>query len=254
MIKTAVLISGLVRDYDKKHISLFKNVLDCNDLSYDIFLHTWDIVGGAKKAVTYSKNLAEDDWVLRNPDQIDIDDVKSAYSTNYIECENYNEWKGKMTDKVIDFDKKFNTNEYTRILNSIFAQHYKINMCYKFFERSVNTKDYDIVIRARFDSDFSKKIVIDEGTVDECKDSIICPGLGGSLSELKGKNIDVMEDQFGVGSPHTMRCYCSLHEDMLRLREELPNDFVIFPEALLAYNLINHYKIKVNVKYDTFRN
>ena len=148
-MKIAILISGLTRDYEKTYSNLKEQLLDKYEC--DIFISTWDIIGcyNLHRNKNYTNNV---NWCnIKN--KLNISNFIEKYNPKKINIENYDNWEIKITPEINNFLNYYNFTSFTKNLNSLFAQWYKIKDVFTIFENycNENNKNYDIIIKLRFD-------------------------------------------------------------------------------------------------------
>ena len=143
-MKTAMLVYGQLRQYEKCMPSIQKYILDV--LQPDVFVNVWDTRGHS----LYSE-VANLDISFSN-EKINRDDIIKYYNQVDINIENYDEWKNELKDDykhVIATEKKSAT-----------PKNYKIKLCNQMkrkYEEKYNFK-YDCVIVFRPDTIFFSQI------------------------------------------------------------------------------------------------
>lgn len=147
-MKVAILLPGLTRNYLESYNNLKENLLDKYDC--DIFISTWDITG------KFNRNKGEKNYnkqYINEKEYIDINDIISLYKPKSICMDCFEEFKITNKERIQKFMKKNNFTSYTKNLNSIFSQWYKIkNVFSLYYEYSKkNSIKYDFIIKLRFD-------------------------------------------------------------------------------------------------------
>jgi hypothetical protein len=236
--KVAILLPGLVRTYGLTHRSLFDNLIGPNEWDADLFIHSWNITGNLKQKKSYGPDFEKDDWIDQD-EIVDIPDLKNSYRPHKCFVERYDKWKVGEIDRVKDFSAIFRSDEYTRVLNSIMAQFYKLKKCYTCMENHAKTNGikYNYVIKARCDLLFEEKTIFDQELMKIAKTNIVCPSY-----YLKGdRGHHYINDQFAIGSMKNMRIYCNMYDRIFEVANEMGGDFMLYPEELLAHHLISNY-------------
>ena len=183
-MRVALLEPGFIRKWDNLN-SISKFISLNQNYSIDVYMHTYDFTGFEHKETT-DKNL------IKESQEVTVNNILSKFNNVYrIEVRPYHQvWNHiysyfrknnfnlkKSPEGVLEkWNKKANTNETElTLLHKIYAQWFMVYETYKL----VNGKDYDIIIRSRFDYDISKmdlsKYSIEENTIyaktrDELKD------------------------------------------------------------------------------------
>lgn len=210
-MKVAVLLSGLLRTFDKESVtsSLF-NFLNNNFDSYDIYSSIWD-----------------------NHTELQINKAKQIYSPQILETENFENWDKSIEAKFIEFCTQYKVPEfaYSYIRRGIFAQWYKI---YKTFQLIPNPNEYDIILRSRYDISFNpiKLNLIKPETL-----YIEAPYLGNYG----------YRDYIFFSEPSKMQTICNLYNNLFSLNLE---SNTLHPAARFHHILAEHvFKQNVHIEY-----
>ena len=142
--KIAMCISGYLRTFEECYPTIYKNILQDNDI--DIFIHTYDKLGNSSG------------W--RHPI-----DLKDDINMNFLEnIPNIKILAVQKWDNIkYQFEKFRKYQSHITNINVIGCIFYKIYMCNqlrKEYEQNNNIK-YDLIIRMRGDQIFTKKINLD---------------------------------------------------------------------------------------------
>ena len=143
-MKTAMLVYGQLRQYEKCMPSIQKYILDV--LQPDVFVNVWDTRGHS----LYSE-VANIDISFSN-EKVILDDVIKYYNPKDVLIENYNDWMNNLE------------GEYKQVMlsekKSATPKNYKIKMCNQMkrkYEEKNNFK-YDCVMVFRPDTIFFSQI------------------------------------------------------------------------------------------------
>lgn len=196
-MRVAICLSGQLRNF-KETFPYFKSFI-IDDLSPDIFIYT---------------------------DEYDVE-IEKLYIPKYFEF-NTNIIKNNLDYRHINSS----TNEI-----SLLNQFYKISECNKLkckYENENNFK-YDLVIRCRFDSFFTRKFKKDELHIED--NQIIVPWGW----DFKCVSEYAVTDIFALGRSDTMDKYSSVFDNL----DKYKNDIIFHPESIMGYNL---FRENVEVK------
>lgn len=149
-MKIALLLSGYIRNIDETYKiinEVFLSKYDC-----DIYLSTWSKIGNKISPKIYGdKNT---DWI-NNKDKLNIEKMLKLFKPIHYEIEDLEEFNNIYDENFInDFMKKNNFTSFSRCKN-VLGQFYKIQRTWLLFEKN-KKKDYDIIIRSRFDFEIIK--------------------------------------------------------------------------------------------------
>lgn len=142
--KIALCISGYLRTFEECYPSIFKNIIEDNDV--DIFIHTYDKIGNSS-GWRSPMDLSED---------INMKFLESIPNLKMIAIQ-------KFEDIKYQFEKFRKYQPHITNINVIACIFYKIYQCNelrKQYELENNIK-YDLIIRTRGDQIFEKKINFD---------------------------------------------------------------------------------------------
>ena len=246
--KIAILISGHIRN---NHIKNSLNLL--KDYDFDIFIHTWDNLGFKGNET----NLND----LTNIKLIE-DTISEMPNVKKFEIENNKKFIEDLKNEDV---KYFNYSSPEKFIKS---QLYSISKSYKIFEDfyKLNNEKYDVVIRARFDVEFTQFIIDDEllhniknydiiytpnkdcGHHHPDSDSTTCQVCekmfyGHNLKRVHSfDHSHVICDIFAYGSVNSMKTYCGLYENY----DSLNKSFESLNMDMLTIKNVNH-RINENV-------
>jgi hypothetical protein len=245
--KIAILVSGHIR-----HNNINNSFNRLNGYDYDVFVHTWDNLGfkGSETNLNdrVNKNLIEDK-------------ILSMPNVRSFQIENNKNFINNLSP--VDFTY-FNYSSPEVFIKS---QLYSIKQCYKIFEDYQNSNNitYDLVIRTRFENEFSDFLVDKELLEDVKNDIIFAPNNGSGhehpdsnsttclscekmYTKHKLKRVHIFDhthiicDIFAYGSQKSMKHYCSLYDSY----DDLNRSFEQQNREVLSSTNINH-EFKSNV-------
>ena len=199
-MKACVLISGKIRNSKDCFDSIKTNLLDVYNA--DVFLSTWS---------------------TDENDDSTIDELIQMYSPKSIDIENLDD---TITEYFTNKLEPFKENTYgieTRPL-FVFLMYYKmmrVNRLKESYE-SILGKQYDIVIRTRFDLRIDDKL---EYIVPNNNEIYIPKGWDWR---------DGYNDLFAIGNSHSMNYYSNLYFSLINMLE---SGHVLHPELLLKSHL-----------------
>lgn len=246
--KIAILISGHIRN------NTIKNSLDLlKNYDFDVFIHTWDNLGFKGNET----NLDD----LTNIKLIE-DSISKIPNVKKFEIENNKKFIENLKNENI---KYFNYSSPEKFIKS---QLYSISKSYKIFEDFYESNDekYDIVIRTRFDIEFTHFMVDnsllhdiknyniifvpnkDSGHYHPDSNSTTCQICEKMFYEYNLKHVHSFDhshiicDIFAYGSVNSMKTYCSLYENY----DSLNKSFESLNIDMLKMKNIN-YTINENV-------
>jgi len=242
--KIAILISGHIRNNNIK-----KSFGFLNGYNYDVFIHTWDNLGFKGSETNLN-------------DKVDINLIKQKISeipnVKSFQIENNKNFINGLDD--VDFTY-FNFSSPEVFIKS---QLYSISQGYKLFEdyQTKNGEKYDLVIRTRFENEFTEFLVDDELLKDVKQKIIFVPNDGCGhehpdsnsttcltcekmYSQHKLKKVHSFDhthiicDIFAYGNPKSMKQYCSLYDNYDNLNRSFEKK---------NYKVLNSTNIKHSVK------
>lgn len=215
--KIAILLSGHIR---RNNITPSLKLLD--DYDYDVFIHTWDNLG-FKGSETNLNDKTDLSLIQRKISE--IPNVKSSLVEN--------------NKNFITRLKPVKFNYFNCSSDEVFikSQLYSISKSYEIFEKyqiETNTK-YDLVIRNRFENQFTE-FVVDEQLLKDVTNKLIfvpnsdcghhhpdsnsttCLTCEKMYEQHHLKNVHIFEhshvicDIFAYGNQQSMKQYCSLYD------------------------------------------
>ena len=141
--KTAVLLRGLSRNYQKTYKSLLKA---CGKHT-DVYLSIWDDTG---------KIMNKNDKFSYSSGQININNIKSCYKTENLIVHNTKIFRSTEPNRLKELSLKFNLNlnnnkVYQNSRNSLFGQMYCFQAGVNMLLRSNKLSNYDRIIVTRCD-------------------------------------------------------------------------------------------------------
>jgi hypothetical protein len=196
-MKVAVLLSGKFRNSYEEYKSIKKNLID--KYNADIFIN----------------------YIYDNTIDINPIELINLYNPKNIQFTQLPNTVIDMVDMVSNYSKADESNTL-----SIFSMWYgikKTNELKVNYELENNFK-YDVVIRARFDTEILNKVEL-----KLVQNSIFIP-IG---SDHRGG----YNDLFAYGSSNTMDYYCSTFDNLIQY---IIDGELIHPECLLRYHLDKH--------------
>ena len=227
-MKTALLISGQIRDAKNCYDSVKTHILD--KFNPDVFINTWK-----------PSNQIKDHRDKYLPNEMNIDEIIEKYNPKTIEVEDFDNPHMKVVvDSLIDDIKAKRLNAYDGTLpwetrfENVFYMHYKIwkTKNLKMIYEQTNGIVYDRVIKSRFDLKFNEfpDIVPEKNTVYvpsgwDCR---------GGLSDL-----------LAIADSETMNKYCNL---FTYLKPYHDNNIPLHPESALR----KHMEI-MDIRVERFR-
>ena len=212
--KIAICFSGYLRDLDKNK-NFWKELIDRYDM--DVYASFWDI---------------------ENKDSGDtIDNFKQIYNPKNIEVDNYSSFD-KSTLQILSS----NITPPNSLPDFLFNSCKNLDVLsdwYRVWRANLLTKsggEYDVVIRARTDTYFTKKILVDVG------DSLSIPN---ARIQLNGyQNSDGLSDLFAYGSSKLMDYYASCY---FFIMEHINKGHYMIPQEHFLHTHMN--KVRVPIKF-----
>lgn len=212
-MRTAILISGQIRNAKDTYESIKKNLIDVYDA--DVFISTWTNSDKIAKSVLAGGSKGDDST---------LDELIQMYKPKRIEVEEYN-------DELIQSIQKLYKNKNSSIPIetkplSVFMMWYKtakVNSLRKEYEKR-NKFEYDVVIKTRFDL-----------AVDEPLPIIDANSYRNNIWIPKGwdwKN--GMNDLFALGNGNVMDYYCSMFSELPYFLDE---GHLFHPEYLMKVHI-----------------
>jgi hypothetical protein len=215
--KIAVLISGHIR-----HNNINRSFHRLDDYDYDVFIHTWDNLGFKGSETNLN-------------DRVDVDKIKTEISkipnVKSFEIDNNKNFINSLPP--VDFTY-FNFSSPEVFIKS---QLYSVKKSYDIFEeyQLSNNITYDLVIRTRFENEFSG-FLVDDALLDDITNDIIfapnkgcghehpdsnsttCSACEKMYTEHKLRKVHTFDhthiicDVFAYGNQRSMKHYCSLYD------------------------------------------
>jgi hypothetical protein len=234
-IKIAIIYYGLSRSLSKTIHSIRKNlfnVLDRNNIQYDIYIHTYKINGTYKNIWSgeetnnyNNENINE----LLNPKYYLFDEQSNIEkSINFNEYYTFTQWNGFFPEETVRY----------MIKNLVLALYSK-NKITKLFNK--NSSQYDYAIISRPDIELTNEIDINY------------------FNQLNNNNIIIPEqdsyegcnDRFCIGNPSIVSYYGTLYEKLLEYSKHTNIISECYLQDMLKMKNINI--IKNNICYNTIR-
>src|SRR3989344_6274784 len=220
-MKTALCISGHLREYKKCFPTIKKFIID--KYNPDIFISSWSVKG------YWTKN---DDKGINEGEKIDIYDLVSLYNPKIIDIEIFNENIQDIFMKNANSILENNPRLRWGRKQNIIGMYYKIARCNNLrikYEIETNIK-YDLIIRIRpdiFIKDISNILISD------------------NTFYISSQDNGLLRDSLFMGSPIVMDKICSL---ITYLKEIYNKTNCLFDPHDLLYNFIKYF----NIQYKTF--
>lgn len=213
-MKTAVLISGQIRNARECYPSLYEKIIRPYDA--DVFIDTW---------VPNSNTLDHRNQYI--PNDMTSDEVLREYRPKLATFEDFD--NSRLTDAL----KKMNIESreafdgswaHETIVPNIFFMYYKVWRCFDLMRNyeSLNGMKYDCVIRMRFDLDFDEFPYFQELS----KDTVYVP----AGSDHRGGLNDLM----ALGDPSSMERYCLLFPSLFNYAN---SGMGFHPESILRHHM-----------------
>jgi hypothetical protein len=233
--KIAIIYYGLTRSLNKTIYSIRENlfnILEINNIQYDIYIHTYKI-NGIYKNVWSGNEINdynnEDIISLLNPKYFLFDDQNNIENQiNFNDYYTYLNWNGFFPENMVK-----------HMIKNLVLALYSKNKITKLFNE--NSSQYDYAIISRPDLELINKFDINY------------------FSQLNNNNIIIPEqdsyegcnDRFSIGVPSIISYYGTLYEKLL----EYSKHKNIISECYLQdmLNIKNIDIIKNNIKYNTIR-
>jgi hypothetical protein len=155
--KTAILLRGLSRNYQKTYESLFKHIPNV-----DTFIHTWDITGvrtDKSYRFSYSQEITN------------IDNLQKAYNPKNIIVESQSEFFEKNINKIKENLRRLTYNPDDELtlkygLYGLHTQMYGFEQTVKSFLKVADPNNYQNIFVIRFDCKLPKPLPLSKlGTV-----------------------------------------------------------------------------------------
>lgn len=228
--KIALLLSGHVRDN-----YIFKSFIGfVGRYDVDVFIHTWDTIG--TKGTEMNLNMKSE--------LLNVENTISQYP-------NLRKFKIENNKTYIDNIPKTDNIYFNFSSPEVYllSQLYSINQSFKLMEdySMENNINYDLVIRSRFDLEFTEFNLSDNLVDDVNKhDLIFVPNSDSKHGHLDNgtscwacdkmyytyglKDVHIFEhtnvicDVFSYGSFNSMKEYCSVYDNFYKLNESFVDD------------------------------
>jgi hypothetical protein len=211
-MKIALLLTGQIRNAKECFPYIEQHVI--GPYNPDVYINTW---------------FPEKDGSIYKSDS-SLDDIIQLYSPKNISIEDYD---SDFCRKIIELVNTIKGDRFDSHHKNIFFQFYKI---YKGFNMIPEYSDYDMIIRGRFDLKFNT--FPDLNLLDLSK-----------LYIPQGWDWNIgYNDLFAFGSPHLIKKYCYLYENILvYLSEGCP----LHPETILKHHLnkLNILPERIEIEY-----
>jgi len=227
-MKTAVLISGQIRNARECYPSLYEKII--RPYGADVFIDTW---------LPHNNTLDHRNQYI--PNDMTVDELFDTYRPKLATFEDFD------TSRLVQALGKMNIENrqafdgswaHETIIANIFYMYYKVWRCFDLMKNyeSLNDIKYDCVIRMRFDLQFDEFPLFQEFT----QDTVYVP----SGSDHRGGLNDLM----AIGDNASMERYCLLFPSLFNYANSGAG---FHPESILRHHL-NLLKIDVqrfDIKY-----
>jgi hypothetical protein len=233
--KVAILFYGLTRNLETTCHSIKENLLkplNDNSIDYDIYMHTYKIVGEYKN-----------EWSGESTSNYKNENIVKLLNPKYLILEN----QKKIVDSI-DFNKYYKQLGNWTGMTKDMTKYLIRNMCLALYSKKritevfdYNIKDYDYAIIIRPDIQLQHKI--DVNLFNELNENnIIIP----AMDSFYGCN-----DRFCIGKPNVIS-YCGKLFDALKLYSESKS---IISEVYFMDKLNQRYItiLKRNIRYKQLR-
>jgi hypothetical protein len=233
--KIAIIFYGLSRSLNKTINSFNKNlfnILEINNIKYDIYIHNYKINGKYKNI-----------WSGEETENYQNEDIQSILKPNYY-----------LFDDQIEIENSINFNDYYTFLewNGFFPKDtvkymiknlvlalYSKNRITKLFNENISQYDYAIISRP--DLELMNEININYFN-DLSNNNIIIP----EQDSYEGCN-----DRFCIGKPNIISYYGTLYQKLLEYSKK--KNIISECYLLDMLNSKNINIIKKNISYNTIR-
>lgn len=230
-MKIALCLSGHVRNIESTFNSLKKNVLDLHDV--DVFLHSWDTHGWRVEGLV-SKSFKGFDYYSSKIDEQKIVDLLKPKRYKF---EVYTDIEQTFIQKSERYKDQLRVPDRDRPSNLV-SSYYKIKKCNelkKEYEKE-NNFTYDLVIRSRFDIEYSN-ILLDQTIINNKDEYIFVP------YEL---SYGYASDLLSISNSKNIDTYCDLYDNLDFIYE---NGCLMNPHNVLKFWLDKNFGPK-RVNYD----
>lgn len=156
-LRIALCVSGQMRGYQEA-FPTWRNALSLDDVDFDLYLHTWKLVGRKKLTPSHSSrnfpaafakvfaaewNVAKSQFPTRYPTLFNLFENKEYIDTPDVQN------VLQPVSMVVDED-----NIFPDSVPNVFRMHYKNERCYDLAQMA--GKDYDLFVRLRPDKSFNE--------------------------------------------------------------------------------------------------
>jgi hypothetical protein len=230
LMKTAILLSGQVRDAKQCFPTLLEHVIDAYDA--DVFIDTWV---PASQVLDHRGKLIQDD--LSTEQVLSLYKPKLAMFEDFNTSPFFNRIKNYKIENRTAYD---GSHAWETKIENIFYMYYKVWRCFHHMMHyeAINNFRYDRVIRMRFDLAFDSFPVID-----------VQPGIvyvPAGFNHRGGIN-----DLLSLGTRETMENVCNL---FLKLVQYADEGVGFHPESILRTHIdkcglqINDFELKYKLR------
>jgi len=264
MVRIAVLLTGLVRNYETNYKNLFDKFIDPVRLQgdiVDIFICTWDIRGLYKTFKKYNggDKTTKSDYLSH--DKFDQSNLIKIYNPKKSLILDQNNFRSSIWDKVVNFANKYETTDYNRIFGCLYSQFYTVKKAFDImeeYEEQIGIK-YDIAIRQRFDMLYNKQLTLDDMNIKNNVINVINPvyPIGYRIHNFSGRKCENIvkigyPDSYALGYRNVIKKYCSFFDVLDKIKNEdlsvrKYGKEIIFPETLLTFSMRKFYGINFNI-------
>jgi len=213
--KIAICFSGYIRDLNKTK-SFWKSLIDKYDI--DVYGSFWDIEN------TTNGDTFDSFRKMYNPINLDIENYSAFNQSTIIPLSSYIDPPNTLPPFLHDSCKKLDAL-------SMWYRVWKANTLTK-----LNNVKYDIVIRAKTDTYFTKPLEI------KLDNSLSVPNARVQLSGFP--NSDGISDMFAYGNPKIMDYYSTCY---LFVMEHINNGHYMIPQEHFLHTHLN--KINISLKF-----
>lgn len=267
-MKIAILLTGLVRDYEKNYRNFFENFINPNRLDQiqiDIFICTWDIRGLYKTVKIYIGGDEDPKSDYLSYESYDKQDIINKYNPKKILILDQKRFRRSVWTDVTRFADKYKSPDYNRVFGCLYSQFYTVKKAFELLEiyEKENNVVYDYVVRQRFDMLYQEPFLLKFINLEKrCIYVINADGPGGyknhvySVNKLCSMIIPIgYTDSYALCDRDTAKKYCLFYDKLEELQRE---DFnietdgieVLHVEFLLTYVMQKYY----NLNYDIMEN
>lgn len=221
-MRTALCISGLPRQVEKAFPNIKANLIEPNNP--DVFIHTWlDLM--SMDASGY--------FTIVIPHKI-----KNLYKPLTVTFEKQlpfinSKWNlDRMMDPVVGHARSYERDKFVEMLYSSWYSVQQANLLKERYQLA-NNFTYDCVIRARFDINYNKPVIVADYNVDDY-----------IHIASKGLPPEMTDDRFAFGSNRLINAYCSAFNllDLVFKKRHLMDG--VFCGETLVYEMLKMYNIQ----------